>query len=148
MVRTVQTSNGKAVGGGKSVRGKMPSAAAALAPGGKKMPSSGTYKKKRWKPGTVALREIRKLQKSTDLLIKKTPFRRFVNDVVKDLGRYGEFKNGLRYNSKALECLQEAAEAYLVSVMEEGNLCTIHAKRITNAPKDLQLARRIRHEIC
>lgn len=146
MPRTAHMTSGKSIG--KSIRGKMPKAAAALAPGGKKIQSSGTHKKKRWRPGTVALREIRKFQKSTELLIRKAPFRRFVIDVVKDLGRYSEFTNGLRYNARALECLQEGAEAYLISVMEEANLCTIHAKRVTNAPKDLQLARRIRHETC
>ena len=53
---------------------------------------------------------------------------------------------GLRYTMDAAKCLQEAAEAYLVVLFEDTNLCTIHAKCVTIMPKDIQLARRIRGE--
>jgi len=94
----------------------------------------------RYRPGTVALREIRKYQKSTDLLIRKLPFQRLVREIAQD------FKNDLRFQSTAILALQEAAEIYLVQLFEDTNLCAIHAKRVTIMPKDIQLARRIRGE--
>jgi len=92
----------------------------------------------RYRPGTVALRQIRKYQKSTDLLIKRLPFSRLVREIGAD------FKNDLRFQNTALLALQEAAEAYLVSIFADTNLCAIHAGRITIQPKDMQLALRIR----
>ena len=100
----------------------------------------GIKKPHRYRPGTVALREIRKFQKSTDLLIRKLPFQRVVREIA------GEFKSDLRFQSQAVLALQEAAEAYLVGLFEDTNLCAIHAKRVTIMPKDMQLARRIRGE--
>ena len=94
----------------------------------------------RFRPGTVALQEIRRYQKSTDLLIRKLPFQRLVREIAQD------FKLNLKFQSAALSALQEAAEAYLVGLFEDTNLCTIHAKRVTIMPKDIQLARRIRGE--
>jgi histone H3 len=94
----------------------------------------------RYRPGTVALREIRRYQKSTDLLIRKLPFQRLVREVA------GEFHSDMRFQSTALLALQEAAEAYLVGLFEDTNLCAIHAKRVTIMPKDMILARRIRGE--
>ncbi|KAJ4904515.1 histone H3 [Raphanus sativus] len=88
----------------------------------------------------VALREIRKYQKSTELLIRKLPFQRLVREIAQD------FKTDLRFQSSAVAALQEAAEAYLVGLFEDTNLCAIHAKRVTIMPKDIQLARRIRGE--
>lgn len=88
----------------------------------------------------MALREIRKYQKSTDLLIRKLPFQRLVREIAQD------YKNDLRFQSTAILALQEAAEAYLVGVFEDTNLCCIHAKRVTISTKDMQLARRIRGE--
>jgi histone H3 len=90
--------------------------------------------------GTVALREIRKYQKTTDLLCLKMPFQRLVREVAQD------FRTDLRFQSHAVMALQSAGEAYLVGVMEDTNLCTIHAKRVTIGPKDVQLARRLRGE--
>lgn len=75
--------------------------------------------------GTVALREIRRYQKSTELLLRKLPFQRLVREVARD------FKSDLRFQSSALGALQEAAEAYLISLFEDTNLCAIHAKRVT-----------------
>jgi histone H3 len=107
----------------------------------KSAPTAGGVKKPhRYRPGTVALREIRKYQKSTELLIRKAPFQRLVREIAQD------FKNDLRFQSTAVLALQEAAEAYLVGLFEDTNLCAIHAKRVTIMPKDIQLARRIRGE--
>nr|pir hypothetical protein K03A1.1 - Caenorhabditis elegans [Caenorhabditis elegans] len=89
---------------------------------------------------TVALREIRRYQKSTELLIRRAPFQRLVREIAQD------FKTDLRFQSSAVMALQEAAEAYLVGLFEDTNLCAIHAKRVTIMPKDIQLARRIRGE--
>ncbi len=79
----------------------------------------------RYRPGTVALREIRKYQKSTELLIRKLPFQRLVREIAQD------FKTDLRFQSSAVLALQEAAEAYLVGLFEDTNLAAIHAKRVT-----------------
>jgi histone H3 len=94
----------------------------------------------RFRPGTVALREIRKFQKSTDLLIRKLPFYRLVREVMSD------FNTKLNIQPYAVLALQEASEAYLVGLFEDSNLCAIHAKRVTVMLKDIQLARRIRGE--
>ncbi|KAK2949703.1 putative histone H3.2 [Blattamonas nauphoetae] len=102
--------------------------------------SGGVKKPHRFRPGTVALREIRKYQKSTELLIRKLPFQRLVREIAQ------EYKADLRFQSAAVAALQEASEAYLVGLFEDTNLCAIHAKRVTIMPKDMQLARRIRAE--
>jgi histone H3 len=94
----------------------------------------------RYKPGTVALREIRRLQKSTALLIRKLPFQRLVRELAQ------EFKNDLRFSPTALMALQEAAEAYLVGIFEDANLCAIHSRRVTIFPKDINLTLRLRGE--
>ncbi|KAJ1695909.1 hypothetical protein LUZ63_012607 [Rhynchospora breviuscula] len=117
MARTKQTAR-------KSTGGKAPRKQLATKAARKSAPATGGVKKPhRFRPGTVALREIRKYQKSTELLIRKLPFQ-----------------------SSAVAALQEAAEAYLVGLFEDTNLCAIHAKRVTIMPKDIQLARRIRGE--
>ena len=111
--------------------------------GGKKLPASqqGKPKPQRYRPGTVALREIWHYQKSTELLIRKLPFQRLVREIAQDLG-----KMRICFQSGAIIALQEALEAYLVSLLEDSNLCAIHAKRVTIMPKDIQLARHIRGE--
>ena len=88
----------------------------------------------------MALREIRHYQKSSALLIRKLPFQRLVREITQD------FKTDLRFQSAAILCLQEVAEAYLVGLFEDMNLCAIHAKRVTITPRDLQLARHICRE--
>jgi histone H3 len=104
----------------------------------------GVQKKRRFRPGTKALREIRRYQKSDELLIRKLPFQRLVREIVEAQSRTGET---YRLQAAALNALQMAAEAYLVSLFEDSYLCTLHAKRVTLMPKDMQLARRIRGEI-
>ena len=134
MARTKQTAR-------KSTGGKAPRQQLASQAARKSAPSTGGIKKlHRFRPGTVALREIRKYQKSTELLIRKLPFQRLVREVTQD------FKTDVRFQSHAVMALQEASEAYLISVFEDTNLCAIHAKRVTIMPKDIQLARRIRGE--
>jgi histone H3 len=94
----------------------------------------------RYRPGTVALREIRRYQKSTDLLIRKRPFQRLVRDIAQSFKIRGEVP---RFQSTSILALQEASEAFLVGVFEETNLCAIHAKRVTIMNRDMQLALRI-----
>ena len=103
-------------------------------------PQSATKRKHRYRPGTLALREIRHYQKKTNLLIKKAPFARLVREIAQEL------MVEVRFRGSAISALQEAAEAYLVGLFEDTNLCAIHAKRITIMPRDIQLARRIRGE--
>ena len=148
MARTKQTAR-------KSTGGKAPRKALATKAARKSAPSQGGVannmelsaqaevekkRRRRFRPGTVALKEIRKYQKSTALLIKKAPFQRLVREVAQNI------KSDLRFQSHAIMALQEASEAYLVSLFEDTNLCAIHAKRVTIMPKDIQLARRIRGE--
>ncbi|KAJ1916367.1 centromeric DNA-binding histone H3-like protein cse4 [Mycoemilia scoparia] len=110
-------------------------------------PASKTPKKpRRYRPGTVALREIRFFQKSTNLLLSKLPFARLVREIAIDIydNEFTEEAVGRRWQSSAILALQEAAEAYMVHLFEDANLCAIHAKRVTIMQKDIQLARRIR----
>ena len=100
----------------------------------------GIKRPMRFRPGTVALREIRKYQKSTDLLIHRLPFQRLVREIAHS------YNCNIRFQSTALLALQEAAEAYIVGLMEDTNMCAIHAKRVTIMQKDIHLARRIRGE--
>jgi histone H3-like centromeric protein A len=124
--------------------------------------------RRRWKPGSVALREIRRYQKSTDLLLAKLPFSRVVRfsppppPTTLSLSLSPTLSNitapqvreialnvlppgsTMRWQSQAIMALQEAAEAFLVALFEDTNLCAIHAKRVTIMQKDIQLARRIR----
>lgn len=134
MARTKQTA--RIATGGKAPRKQLATLSAR-----KSMPISGGIKKaRRYRPGTVALREIRRYQKSTELLIRRLPFQRLAREIAQ------EFKTDLRFQSTAVLALQEACEAYLVGLFEDTNLCAIHAKRVTIMPKDMQLARRIRGE--
>ena len=132
MARTKQTAR-------KSTGGKAPRKQLAVKAARKSAPATGGVKKPHhYRPGTVALREIRRYQKSTDLLIRKAPFQRLVREIAQKL------KKDIRFQSTAVLAIQEAAEAYLVTIFEDTNLCAIHAKRVTIMPKDIQLARRIR----
>jgi histone H3 len=155
MARTKQThprSRGKVLQGcgkGKQPRGK-------TLPGGGKAPRKtipvkskvgGIKRKKpRYRPGTVALREIRRYQggtkgkTATKLLLRKAPFQRVVREIAQ------KYRKDIRFQSPALLALQTAAEAYLVGLFEDTNLCAIHAKRTTIMCKDIRLARRIRGE--
>lgn len=102
--------------------------------------SSGMKKSFRWRPGTVALREVRKLQKSTDLLVAKAPFSRLVREVAET------HKAGLRFQASAVAAIQEATEAFVVSLLADSNLAALHSGRVTAMPRDLQLVRRLRGE--
>ncbi|KAH6556404.1 hypothetical protein KP509_1Z181900 [Ceratopteris richardii] len=87
---------------------------------------------------TRAFAEIRHYQKIVELLIPQSPFARFVKEELQS------YCVGLHIQGISIEALQESVEVYLISMLEESNLCAIHAKRVTIQPKDMQLARRIR----
>jgi len=103
-------------------------------------PHPDSRRRIRARPGTNAIREIRRLQRTTDLLLRKAPFQRVVREIAMRQHK------GLRWQSQAVIALQEASEAYLVALFEDTNLCALHGKRVTIMPKDMQLARRIRGE--
>lgn len=134
MARTKQTA--KKSTGGKAPRKQLATKASRMSYAA----TGGVKKPHRFRPGTQALREIKRYQKSTELLIRKLPFQRLVREVAQD------FKTELRFQSTAVIALQEAAEAYFVTLFEEANLSAIHAKRVTIMPKDIQLARRLRKD--
>ena len=154
MARTKQTARKST--GGKAPRKQLAAKKASKTSTG--AAAGGVKKPHRFRPGTVALREIRRYQKSTgewlslryttwrwltllsELLIRKLPFQRLVREIAQD------FKTDLRFQSSAVMALQEAAEAYLVSLFEDTNLAAIHAKRVTIQTKDMSLARRLRGE--
>ncbi|CAD6892183.1 unnamed protein product [Tilletia laevis] len=140
MARVKQTA--KKSTGGKAPRPAVPASKKALKTpsgvGGGERSVFLIKKPHRYKPGTVALREIRRYQKSTELLIRKLPFQRLVKEISQD------FVTDVRFQSAAIGALQEASEAYLVSLFEDSNLAAIHAKRVTVMPRDMALARRLR----
>ena len=99
----------------------------------------GAHKKRRFRPGTIALREIRRYQRGGDLLLRKRPFQRLVREVAQDLKR-----DDIRFEARALHALQEASEAFMISVFEDTQKLAMHAQRVTLHAKDMQLACRIR----
>lgn len=106
----------------------------------KEPPAAGFVKThRRTRPGIIALREIRRYQNSGDLIIRKLPFQRLLREVLASVSR-----TKFRIQASTVDAMQQAAEAYLVSVFEDAYLCTLHAKRVTLMVRDIQLARRIR----
>jgi histone H3 len=120
--------------------GKSPRKALGSKKSAKKATATGAKKSFRFRPGTVALREIRRYQKGTDLLLRKAPFQRLVRELT------AAHKDGLRFQSSAVLAIQEATESYVVSLLADTNLCAIHTKRVTIMPRDIHLARRLRGE--
>jgi len=122
----------------KGLLSKKPNAQTAI----KTVPSFRTSRRqrrrRRHRPGELALKEIRKYQLSVESLIPKAPFSRLVREISEDFG------NAIRWYEGAMQALHEAAEAYIVELFEDTNLCCLHAKRVTIRPKDIQLAMRLR----
>lgn len=150
MARTKQTA--RASTGGKAPRNQLATKGARVAAekernkkaaraGGK---TKGTRKPHRYRPGTVALREIRRYQKLPNLLLRKQPFQRLCREI--SLGLDFHAKNIERFQGIALLALQEAGEMFLVHQFEDTNLCAIHAGRVGIQPKDLGLAQRLNGE--
>ncbi|KAM4701936.1 histone H3.3A-like [Discoglossus pictus] len=97
----------------------------------------GVKKPRRYRPSTVALREIRRYQKATESVIPRLAFQRMVQEIARG------FNSDLRFQCAAIGALQEASEAYLISLFEDANICSTFAKRAIT-PKDILLARRLR----
>ena len=130
MARTKQTAN-------KSTGGKAPRKQLATKAARKTAPHEDEARRRRFRPGTVALREIRKLQKSTHLLIGKSTFQRVVREVAQ------EFKPDVRFQMGAIEALQHTTEAFFVELFEEAQIAALHAKRVTIMKQDIKLAIRM-----
>ena len=145
VVSVVPVSPGKAAEAADTAVSSSSDAAGAPAPAPGKVviTSSGIVKRKRrFRAGTKALREIRRYQKSTDFLLRRLPFQRYVREIAEDCAVEG----GIRFTASALTALQEASETYLVGVFEDTNLAAIHAGRVTVFEKDMQLSLRLRGE--
>ena len=108
-------------------------------------PQAQQRARRRYKPGTVAIREIKRYQKSTSLLLRKLPFQRLVREIARGMTDAKKLPD-FRFQSIAIQAIQEAAESYLVDLFEDTNLCAIHAKRVTIMPKDMRLAKRLRRD--
>nr|AOF43158.1 histone CENP-A [Hydractinia echinata] len=113
-----------------------------LSSGGRESTDEETPKRRRTHPGTRALKEIRFYQRSTHFLIPKLSFCRLVKETINK----SAYRQDFRIQSKALEALQEAAEAFLIRFLEDTNLCAIHARRVTIFPKDMNLVKMLKHE--
>ena len=111
-----------------------------LLPGNNAVKQRPSKRRFRSRPGVVALREIKRLQRSTDLLVPRLPFQRVVKEIA------GKINSDLRFSAQGLLALQESAESFMTGLFEDSYMCTVHAKRVTLMPKDVQLARRIRGE--
>ncbi|CAM9499598.1 unnamed protein product [Ascophyllum nodosum] len=129
----------KAVGGRKP--SKQPSRRTPDRGSGSGAGGAGPPRRRRYRPGERALKEIRAYQRTTELLLRKLPFARLVKEVQESFTPVGK---SYRWQGTALLALQEAAEAHLVSLFEDANLCALHARRVTVMVRDFQLARRIR----
>ena len=143
MARTKETSRksaGKVARKGIASAGKKSGSKKAKKAAAGGSSSSGVKKAFRFRPGTVALREIRRYQKGTELLLRKAPFQRLVREIAVS------GKEGLRFQSSAVLAIQEATEAHMVNLFADTCLCAIHGRRVTIMPKDIQLARRLRGE--
>ena len=100
----------------------------------------GVKRNRKFRPGTVALREIKRYQRSTGTLISRAPFQRLVKEAAQTQ------KDGLRFQSAAVSAMQEATESYVIGLLSDTNLCALHAHRVTIMPKDIHLAKRLRGE--
>ncbi len=135
MARTKQTA--RRSDGGKSPRKMLATKAARKSPSN----TGGVKKPHRYRPGTVALREIRRFQRGCEPLVPKAPFSRLVREIAQG------FLSDVRFTPSALEALQEASEDYLVHLFDDIQYIAMHSKRVTVQAKDYELARRLRAAI-
>eukprot|EP00956_Cyclotella_meneghiniana_P001147 scaffold1315_cov23-Cyclotella_meneghiniana.AAC.15 len=149
MARVKQTARKSTAGAAKAPRKR-------LATKNRRADVPKVRKPHKWRPGTVSLREIRREQKRTNLAIPKVNLGRLVRDVALEQCREHQeidrtFKLGgdypLRFQSTAMAAVHAASEDHAIAVLEETNLCAIHAKRVTIGPKDMKLACVLRGDI-
>lgn len=103
-------------------------------------------KRKRRRPGTVAIKQIKHYQRTTDLLLRLSPFGRLIKEVADTIG-LNDGSTGYKWKKTAIEALQYAAEAYLVAMFEDTNKTAIHCKRVTIRPEDMHLVRELRGRV-
>lgn len=145
-------SSGKSIGAYKSLNKKSknskqhPAFRVNKSSGGKSLSFAKPKPKKKFRPGTVALREIRRYQRDTSFIIKKAPLERIIKEILNENSSMTTFPNGVRIRLGTQYAIREALEQYVVNVLEDANLCCLQAKMITVRPKDVQLALRIRGE--
>jgi len=135
MARTKITAQGRKNATASKMKAKAGGAAAAIGVGKKEK------RPHRFRPGTVAIREIRRYQKSVDLLLPKAPVRRLIREVA------APYKDELRFSRQCMDALQEASEAYLVDLFHDSNLCAIEHERKTLTARDMRLALLMRHDV-
>ncbi len=97
----------------------------------------GVKKARRFKPGTVALREIRRQQKLTTNIIPRAPFSRLVREIAQNASPVGM---SIRFKADAIQALRVAAEAHIINVFEKTQKAAIHRDSVTIRPKDMRLA--------
>ncbi|TFK71381.1 histone-fold-containing protein [Pluteus cervinus] len=129
---------------GKGTQGLLQMARKTVAPSARKTIKGPPPKKRRLQPGVLALREIRQYQNTTRLLIQHLPFQRLVKEISSQFKPKDSDSEPFRFQSAAIEALQEAAESYMVMLFEDTLHAAIHAKRITIQVRDMQLARKLR----
>ena len=130
------------------VGGKQPIKSIGRKPPHLSTPSTGGIKKHHhYRCGLVALHEIRRYQKSTECLIKKSPFQKLIQEILQEYRISphgpGTLSVQVRFQSTAITTLQEAAENFIVCLFEDVNLLAVHAKRVIMIPRDIRLAVRI-----
>lgn len=133
MARTKQTARKST--GGKAPRKQLATKAARKS--AIQSASQGT-KKLRYKSGMVALKEIRRYQKSTENVVRKAPFQRMVRDIT------SKIRDDMRYQAQCLSALHEAFENHIVGLFEDGLLAANHAKRVTVMPRDINIVGKLR----
>lgn len=108
----------------------------------------GEARRRRFRPGTVALREIRRYQQQINLLVPRLPFARLVREIIQVV-QGGRVEGGLQFRvgSTAMEAMQQATEALAVGLYEDANLAAIHARRVTVSKGDLEIARRLQGDL-
>ena len=107
-------------------------------------PVTGVRRRRRKKPGEGALKEIRKMQNSSDLLISKFRMSQVIREITRSVTP--AHCTDFRFTSAAIAALHVAAEDHAVRTFEMSNLAAIHAKRVTIQPKDMQFVRKIRED--
>ena len=124
----------------KSSSGKVPRTSIAVKrmKSEKKKSDASAKKPSKFRPGTVAIRDIKRYQKGTEMLLRKLPFQRLVREIAQTS------KDGVKFAASAVLAMQEATEAHMINLFADTCLCAIHGRRVTIQPRDLQLALRLR----
>lgn len=135
MARTKITAQGRKNATASKMKAKAGGAAAAIGVGQKEK------RRHRFRPGTVAIREIKRYQKSVDLLLPRAPVKRLIREIAQP------YRDELRFSKQAMEALQEASESYIVDLFADANVAAIEHERKTVTARDIRLALLMRHDV-